>query len=238
MHNSSPPEPAVSVVIPARNEERFIAGTLASVAAQTWPLSSLEAVVVDNGSSDGTGAAVRAFAAVEPRLAVTLVEHAPQGVAGAKNRGAAAARGRYLIFLDADSRLAPDLAAQVMKQVEAGAPAGSIRISADSDDRLDRAFFDLLEFGKVLFGVRAQMLYCSRELFLRFGGFPEGIRLAEDRAFLARLQRAGIRVCHVHDSFIATSPRRLHTLPFRLGMLVMLLRWALAYQGIGRRWGY
>lgn len=238
MQNSSQPKPAVSVVIPARNEERYIASALASVAAQSCPLDSLEAIVVDNGSTDATHAAVQSFSAFEPRLAVTLVEHAQPGVAGAKNRGAALARGRYLIFLDADSRMAPDLAARVLEHAEAGSPAGSIRITADSNDRLDRAFFDLIEFGKVLFGIRAQMLYSERELFLQFGGFKEGLRLAEDRELLARLQRAGVNVCHVHDSFIATSPRRLHTLPLRLGMLVMLLRWALAYRGIGRRWGY
>ena len=257
MQNSSASEIAVSVVIPARNEERYIASALASVAASALPskagldglgrafpasaglpLAGIEAVVVDNGSVDGTREAIQTFAAAEPRLAVNLIEYAPPGVAGAKNRGAEAARGRYLVFLDADSRMAPDLAARVLKQAEAGSPAGSIRITADSNDRLDHAFWDLIEFGKLAFGIRAQMLYCERALFLQFGGFKEGLQLAEDREFLARLQRAGVRVCHVHDSFIATSPRRLHTLPFRLGMLVMLLRWALAYRDIGRRWDY
>jgi glycosyltransferase involved in cell wall biosynthesis len=238
MHNSSPSEPTLSVVIPALNEERFIASALASVAAQTWPLGLLEALVVDNGSTDGTVAAVEAFRVAEPRLAVRLVSHPRRGCAAAKNRGAQLARGRYLIFLDADSRMAPDLARCVAARAQSGCRVGCIRVVADSQDRLDRAFFEMIEFGKNLFKIRAQMFYCERELFSWAGAFDETLQLAEDREFLVRLQRAGVEVCHLRESEIATSPRRLRTLPFRLAMLTMLVRWALADHGVGRRWNY
>ena len=230
--------PDVSVVIPARNEERYIRAALTSVAAQTWPVALLEAVVVDNGSTDATGEVVQDFMAGAPHLAVRLVNERAHGVARAKNRGASVARGRWLIFLDADSRMAPDLVERVVLRSRQGYPAGSIRIVADSQDILDRAFFGLIEFGKVLFGLRAQMFYCERELFLQCGGFDEHLQLAEDLEFLARLQRAGMAVCHVTESWIVTSPRRLHTLPCRLGMPAMLVRWALAKWGLGRRWRY
>ena len=230
--------PDVSVVIPARNEERYIRTALASVAVQTWPIALLEAVVVDNGSTDATREVVQAFMAGELHLAVQLVDEPAHGVARAKNRGASVARGRWLIFLDADSRMAPYLVERVVARGCRGYRAGSIRVVADSQDVLDRAFFGLLEFGKVLFGLRAQMLYCQRELFRQCGGFDEHLQLAEDLEFLARLERAGVPVCHVTESWIATSPRRLHTLPCRLGMLAMLVRWALARWGSGRRWRY
>lgn len=238
MQNSSPVEPTISVVIPARNEERYIAGALASVAAQTWPAGRLEAVVVDNGSTDATAEVVQAFRLAEPRLAVRLVDHPERGCAGAKNRGAELARGHYLVFLDADSRMAPDLAARVVERGLGGCPAGCIRVVADSRDWLDRGFFGMIEFGKSLFGIRAQMFYCARETFWEIGAFDETLQLAEDREFLVRLQRAGIPVCHLRESQIATSPRRLRTLPFRLGMFTMLLRWALADHGVGRKWNY
>ena len=225
-------------MIPARNEERYIRAALVSVAAQTWPVALLEAVVVDNGSTDGTREVVQAFMAGEPHLAVQLVDEPAHGVARARNRGASVARGRWLIFLDADSRMAPDLVGRVMLRTRQGHPAGSVRVVADSHDILDRAFFGLIEFGKVLFGLRAQMFYCERELFIQCGGFDEHLQLVEDLEFLGRLQRAGIAVCHVTESWIATSPRRLHTLPCRLGMLTMLARWALAKWGVGRRWRY
>jgi cellulose synthase/poly-beta-1,6-N-acetylglucosamine synthase-like glycosyltransferase len=53
--------PDVSVVIPARNEAGYLRGALTSVAAQRCPTGLVEAVVVDNGSVDGTGALARAF---------------------------------------------------------------------------------------------------------------------------------------------------------------------------------
>src|ERR671936_2742192 len=238
MAPSSPTRPEVSVVIPARNEERYIRTALASVAAQTWPVALLEAVVVDNGSTDATREVVQDFMAGAPHLAVRLVDEPAHGVARAKNRGASVARGRCLIFLDADSRMAPDLVEHVMLRSRQGHPAGSVRVVADSHDILDRAFFGLIEFGKVLFRLRAQMFYCERALFMQCGGFDEHLQLAEDLEFLARLQRAGIAVCHVTESWIATSSRRLHALPCRLGMPAMLARWALARWRLGRRWRY
>lgn len=225
-------------MIPARNEERCITAALASVAAQTWPCARLEAVVVDNGSTDGTGDAVRAFSDAHTCLRIRLVTEPAVGVSRARNRGVAAAAGRIIVFLDADSRMAPDLVERVIEHARAGYPAGSIRLVADSTDRVDRAFFDLLEFGKVLFHIRAQMFYCERELFLRMGGFSEALRVAEDREFLRQLQRRGVPVCHVRESWIATSTRRLHSRPFRLGLVATFGRWALAQAGIGRRWRY
>lgn len=231
----------VSVVIPALNEQRHVTAALASVAAQSWPLERLEALVVDNGSSDATAEMVRAFAAAAPRLAVRLVNEPCRGTARARNRGAALATGRWLVFLDADSRLAPDLVARVVERGRRGEPAGSIRLiadTADGADRIDRAFFNLLEFGKVLFKIRAQMFYCERSRFQEIGGFDEQIQVAEDRELLVRLERAGTPLGHLNESWIATSPRRLHRHPLRLGLLATFARWAMAQAGLGRRWRY
>jgi glycosyltransferase involved in cell wall biosynthesis len=231
-------EPLVSLVIPARNEAGSVARALASVAAQDWPLHGLEAVVVDNGSSDGTSQAVEEFARANPELAVRLVHEPVRGRGRAKNAGARAAAGTWLVFLDADSVASPGLVRAVLTRAKAGYPAGSIRVVADSRDLLDRGFFALLEFGKQLFGIRAQMFYCRRDLFLELGGFREDLEIAEDLEFLRRVQGAGVPTCHVTEAHIATSPRRLRALPLRLGMLVTFCRWALAHVGIGRRWPY
>jgi glycosyltransferase involved in cell wall biosynthesis len=89
----------VSVIIPAWNAERYLAEALASVRAQT--VAPLEILVVDDGSSDG-GAAL---AAATP--GVTVVAQAHAGVAAARNRGIARARGTLLAFLDADDLWEP-----------------------------------------------------------------------------------------------------------------------------------
>lgn len=228
----------LAVIIPARNEACHIQAALDSVAGQRWPLERIEAIVVDNGSTDATPELVRDYVARRPRLEMRLLHEPFPGRARAKNRGAGVARADYLLFLDADSRMAPELASRVIARARAGFPAGSIAVIADAGDRLDRQFFALMELGKRLFGIRAQMFYCARELFARFGGFDETLQLAEDSEFLGRLQRAGVPVCHLDESWIATSPRRLHRLPFHLAMVEMFARWALAHAGIGRRWRY
>lgn len=231
-------DPVVSFVIPARDEARYVARALASVAAQDWPVAELEAVVVDNGSRDGTAQVVEAFAARHPELRVRLVTEPVRGRGRAKNAGVRAARGLWLVFLDADSAASPGLVHAVLRRAQAGFPAGSIRVVADSQDPLDRGFFALLEFGKQRFGIRAQMFYCRRDLFERLGGFREDLEIAEDLEFLRRVQAAGVSTCHVTEAHIATSCRRLRALPLRLGMLHTFCRWALAHVGIGRRWPY
>jgi glycosyltransferase involved in cell wall biosynthesis len=232
-----PGAPDISVVIPARDEEAFVATALASLETQRLPLEQLEAMVVANGCADRTADAVRTFAAQHPDLRLRLVELPTASVSAAKNRGAAEARGHLLLFLDADSRVAPDLLSTIWARATAGERAASIRLVGDTADALDRAFFRLIEL-KTLFGIRANMLYCERELFLDVGGFDETLHQAEDRDLLVRLQRRGIAVGHVSETWIATSPRRLHALPFRLAILTTFWRWTLGQAGIGRRWPY
>jgi glycosyltransferase involved in cell wall biosynthesis len=94
--------PEVTVVIPTRNRRPVLMRTLASALAQEEV--DLEAVVVDDGSSDDTAAAVRGHD--DPR--VTLVRREPSsGVAATRNAGIAAAHGRWVAFLDDDDLWSP-----------------------------------------------------------------------------------------------------------------------------------
>ncbi|GIW19721.1 MAG: hypothetical protein KatS3mg065_0017 [Chloroflexota bacterium] len=135
---------------------------LESVAAQTVPLDRLQVVVVVNGSSDRTAEVVRAARERFPRLEIRVIDDPLPGVARAKNIGARLANGDLLVFLDADSRMAPDLVERIVAAYEAGHRAGSVKIAADDGDLLDRGFYGLIEFGKGLFGIHANMLYCDR----------------------------------------------------------------------------
>jgi glycosyltransferase involved in cell wall biosynthesis len=94
--------PKVTVVIAAYNAERFIRQTLDSVFAQT--LGEVELIVVDDGSTDGTPAILRAID--DQRLSV--LRQANNGVSAARNAGLALARAPYIFFLDADDVLVPD----------------------------------------------------------------------------------------------------------------------------------
>jgi glycosyltransferase involved in cell wall biosynthesis len=87
----------LTIVVPARNEGRNVLDTVRSLLRHTS--GSFEVVVVDDGSTDGSLAALRALAREDPRL--RLLELGGLGPARCRNRGARLARGRYLAFVDA-----------------------------------------------------------------------------------------------------------------------------------------
>lgn len=104
------PAPLASVIIPARNEARNIAECLATVLTSTYP--ALEIIVVDDHSTDDTRAIATTIAATDARVAVIANPELPPdwfGKQWACQNGANHAHGDILIFVDADTRLAPDL---------------------------------------------------------------------------------------------------------------------------------
>jgi cellulose synthase/poly-beta-1,6-N-acetylglucosamine synthase-like glycosyltransferase len=123
-----PDPPLVSAIIPARNEERELAGCLASVQAQSYP--NLEILVVDDRSTDRTGAIARAMAAEDGRVRALSVASLPEGWTGkshALHVAAAQARGEWLWFLDADTRHEPASLAIVLEYARAhGAALASL----------------------------------------------------------------------------------------------------------------
>lgn len=102
------PCPPVSVIIPARNEERNIEEALASVLAQDYP--DLEILVIDDRSTDGTGDILERMSFHHPELKVCRVDALPPGWLGKNHAlwlGASRAAGDYLLFTDADVVMAP-----------------------------------------------------------------------------------------------------------------------------------
>ena len=96
--------PLVSVITPAKNAERWIAGAIQSVQAQTF--TDWEMIVVDDGSTDGTLAHAHQVSDGDPRVRILRSEGTP-GAGGARNAALAMARGRYIAFLDADDLWLP-----------------------------------------------------------------------------------------------------------------------------------
>jgi glycosyltransferase involved in cell wall biosynthesis len=91
----------ISVVIPAWNAARHLGEALESALCQSVPPDQV--IVVDDGSTDDTGAIARSFA---PR--VSCIRQPNTGIAGARNTGIGVARGRFIALLDADDRWRPD----------------------------------------------------------------------------------------------------------------------------------
>lgn len=109
---ASQPPSDISVVIPVYNRERDIRRAIASVLRQTLP--PREVIVVDDGSTDSTDAAVRAIG--DPRL--RLIRHERNlGAAAARNTGVTAAAGTWIAFLDSDDEWAPDKLARQLQRI-------------------------------------------------------------------------------------------------------------------------
>ena len=99
--------PLVSVVVPVYNDRDGLGATLASLVEQTYPESSYEVIVVDNGSTDRTPQLARAVAAGNEVVCVEE-ETEIQGSYAARNAGIRASEGEILAFLDADVTVEPD----------------------------------------------------------------------------------------------------------------------------------
>lgn len=93
--------PLVSVVIPSYNCARFVPAAIRSALAQTY--RNIEIIVVDDGSTDDTRAAVEAFG-----KSVRYIHQANQGLPGARNTAIKVANGELLAFLDADDEWLPE----------------------------------------------------------------------------------------------------------------------------------
>ncbi|MFA6165633.1 MAG: glycosyltransferase family A protein [Gemmatimonadaceae bacterium] len=107
--------PLISVICPARNEAKHIAEFVRAALASTYP--NFELIVVDDHSTDGTGALARAAGAGDARLRVIDPPPLPEGWFGkqwACHAGAQQAHGAVLLFTDADTRHGPDLLVRLL----------------------------------------------------------------------------------------------------------------------------
>ena len=106
----------MSVVVPAKDQEPHLGDCLSSLVGQLADPEALEVIVVDDGSTDATGAVAHGFADRLPRLEV-LRNEVPVGLATARNLGLDRATGRYLAYLDGDDWLARGHLAGVVEAI-------------------------------------------------------------------------------------------------------------------------
>ena len=210
--------PLISVVIPVRNGRTTIGRCLE--AAFRSDHQDFEVVVADDGSTDDTAQIVATFP--QARL-IRLAQH--QGAAGARNTGAAAARGEILFFIDADCLLQPDAIGKAVAAM-AGADGktvvgGTYTLEAPGESfygKFQSAFIHHSETKYV--GnpdyIASHALVIRAETFRASGGFPERFMpIIEDVEYAHRLRRTGHRlvmdprilVRHVFDFTLKRSLR-------------------------------
>lgn len=189
----------ISVIIPALNEADCIGQTLASL----QPDQETEVIVVDGGSQDATAGLAAAAGAT--------VLTSSRGRGRQMNRGAAAATGKILFFLHADT-LAPPAYAQLIRSalqcpgVRAGAFSLKMRgagpgLAAITHNANLRSRWLQMPYGD-------QGLFLPADLFSRLGGFPEQ-PIMEDFAFVRQLRRHG-RILTLPQAVLTSSRRWQH----------------------------
>ena len=103
-----------SLVVPTYNVERYLDDFLASLAEQSYPLSDLEIVFVDDGSTDASAEIVAKWiAAIAP--SATLLQQENGGLSSARNAGLDTVTGTWVTFCDPDDTLGPDYFATVAR---------------------------------------------------------------------------------------------------------------------------
>ena len=205
--------PHVSVIVPAYNEAKVIEKTIHSLLAQDYR-GTLDVVVVDDGSPDGTGDVAREAFPDDPRVTVHI--KANGGKASALNYGIRRARGEIVICLDADTVFEPQTIAELvypLRDPQVGAVAGNAKVGNRinlvtrwqaleyvTSQNVDRRAFDLLNCITVVPGAVGAW---RRSAVLAAGGFTHDT-LAEDQDATIELRRRGWRVAYAEHAIAWT----------------------------------
>jgi len=106
--------PAATIIVPVYNTEKYLERAIDSILAQS--VSDFELILVDDGSTDGSGNICEKYACDDARIKIVYQEN--QGVSVARNTGLNMAAGRYILFVDSDDELPPDALELLIGAVE------------------------------------------------------------------------------------------------------------------------
>lgn len=177
----------ISVVIPAYNEEKLLESTLMAVreASQAWHTRgwTSECIVCDNNSTDRTSEIAR-------NQGARVVFEPFNQIGRARNTGAAAATGDWIVFVDADSLPTSELFAAAGEAIASGkvlAGGSTLRLEADAwDVRLMIRLWNHLS--RFMGWMAGSFIFVEADAFRRIGGFSPGIFAGEELDLTHRLK--------------------------------------------------
>lgn len=201
----------VSVIMPVFNEIRHIDRSVASLSAQDYPLSDMEWIFVDGGSTDGTRDKLAEYAAKNPDK-IRVLDNPKRTVPYAMNIGIAASTGKYVVRLDAHSDYAVDYITKCVHYLDTtdASNVGGIA-ETKSNGVMGNAIAKMLssKFGVGNSGFRtgAPSGYTDtvpfgafrREVFATLGGFDERLDRNEDNEINYRIRKSGGKVYLASD---------------------------------------
>jgi glycosyltransferase involved in cell wall biosynthesis len=181
--------PLVSVIVPTWNEARYLPALLESLRHQTW--KDFEVLVADSGSPDGTEDLVTAFGG-------RYLPGGRKGPGEGRNRGAKAAQGDVLVFVDADCTLPPNLLESLVAALDGpgviGGATGFLPEDGNAAERLVFFFANGYQRAMTIWGFPHNAGYCfffRREAFERLGGIREDLSLNETHDIALRSRSLG-----------------------------------------------
>jgi glycosyltransferase involved in cell wall biosynthesis len=202
----------ISVVVSAFNEEKLLGATLKSITEaagaftqQGW---AWEIIVCDNNSTDATAATARATGAI-------VVFEPVNQIARARNTGAAAATGNWLVFVDADSRPTAALFGEVSEQIISGrCLAGGCTVQMDERNFIGDLGTGLWNvFSRIRKWAAGSFIFCEASAFRKVGGFDQALFASEELDLSKRLKKMaaaeGKKMVILHRNPLLTSARKM-----------------------------
>lgn len=211
----------VSIIVPAFNEERLLAESLARIRQATQAFAdagwTCELIVCDNNSTDRTGEIARAAGA-------RVVFEPVNQIARARNAGASVAAGEWLVFVDADSYPDVGLFRDVVDAIRTGRyAAGGATVRIDTPHPVARAVVAWWNLtSRIARWAAGSFIFCEAATFRRIGGFGQEWFAGEEIDLFRRLKRdarrTGRRIAILTRHPLMTSGRKARLYTFREAM--------------------
>lgn len=182
--------PLVSIIVTTKNEEAVIKTLLLSIKKQIYPLK--EVILVDNKSFDKT-------VKIAKKYGVKCFEYGPERSAQ-RNYGASRAKGKYLLFLDADMELSPDVIKKCVIVCQSGENIAGAIIPEKS---IARNFWEKVKtFERSIYNLEGDSTtdaarFFRKDIFLKTGGYDEKITGPEDWDLPETIQKKGYKITRV-----------------------------------------
>lgn len=196
----------VSIIVPVYNIENYIRVCVESILAQTY--ESFELILVDDGSPDNCGRICDEYAAIDSRVKVIQKENG--GVSSARNAGLQQANGKWIMHVDGDDWIEPDMVESLIEAAKAsdadlvfgdyikyGTNAGNKQLPSWSSDKIDSLSRYIAYSMTTIWGsIAKRSLYTEHCL-----KSPDGVSYCEDFHLIVRLCHFANKIVNVHRPF-------------------------------------